>query len=49
MTSFLFKIDYYLDYNIYKACTEDNDDNDDLFDSDDEFGEDDFLDDLDEE
>ena len=31
--------DMFLEYNIFKACTED----------DDEFGEDDFLDDLDEE
>ena len=41
--------DMFLEYNIFKACTEDDDDNDNLFDSDDEFGEDDFLDDLDEE
>ena len=36
--------DAFLEYNIYKACTEDDDDdNDDLFDSDDEFDEDDFF------
>ena len=29
--------DAFLEYNIYKACTEDENDNDDLFDSDDEF------------
>ena len=27
----------FLEYNIFKVCTEDEDDNDDLFDSDDEF------------
>ena len=42
--------DAFLEYNIFKACTEDNDDNDDLFDSDDELDEyDEFLDDLGEE
>ena len=41
--------DMFLEYNIFKACAEDDDDNDNLFDADDEFGEDDFLDDLDEE
>ena len=40
--------DAFLEYNIYKACTEDED-NDDLFDSDDEFDEDDFFEDMDEE
>ena len=40
--------DEFLEYNIFKACTEDED-NDDLFDSDDEFNEDDFFDDMDEE
>ena len=35
--------DDFLEYNIFKACTEDEEDNDDLFDSDDEF------DDFDEE
>ena len=33
-----------LEYNIFKACTEDEDDNDELFDSDDDFEEyDEFL------
>lgn len=42
--------DAFLEYNIFKACTEDDDDNDDMFDSDDEFDEDDdFFDDMDEE
>ena len=41
--------DMFLEYNIFKVCTEDDDDNENIFDSDDEFGEDDFLDDLDEE
>ena len=36
--------DMFLEYNIFKACTEDDDDNENIFDSDDEFGEDDFLD-----
>ena len=35
--------DEFLEYNIFKACTEEDDDNGDLFDSDDEF------DDFDEE
>lgn len=40
--------DMFLEYNIFKACTEDDDDNDDMFDSDDEFDEDDdFFDDMD--
>ena len=38
--------DAFLEYNIYKACTEEKDD---LFDPDDEFDEDDFFDDMDEE
>ena len=29
--------DMFLEYNIFKACTEDEDDNDELFDSDDDF------------
>jgi len=42
--------DMFLEYNIFKACTEDGDDNDDLFDSDDGFEEyDEFVDELDEE
>ena len=42
--------DMFLEYNIFKACTEDDGDNNDLFDSDDELDEyDEFLDDLDEE
>lgn len=42
--------DAFLEYNIFKACTEDEDDNDELLDSDDDFEEyDDFLDDMDEE
>ena len=42
--------DAFLEYNIFKACTEDEDDNDELFDSDDDFEEyDEFLDDMDEE
>ena len=42
--------DMFLEYNIFKACTEDEDDNDELFDSDDDFEEyDEFLDDMDEE
>ena len=42
--------DAFLEYNIFKACTEDEDDNDELFDSDDDFEEyDEFLDDFDEE
>lgn len=42
--------DMFLEYNIFKACTEDDDDNDDMFDSDDEFDEDDdFFDDMDED
>ena len=41
--------DMFLEYNIFKACIEDDDKNDDLFDSDDEFDEDDFFDDMDEE
>ena len=41
--------DAFLEYNIYKACIEDEDNDDlfdshDLFDSDDEFDEDDFFD-----
>lgn len=40
--------DMFLEYNIFKACTEDGDDNDDLFDSDDGFEEyDEFVDELD--
>ena len=40
--------DAFLEYNIFKACT--GGDNDDLFDSDADFGEDDgFFDDADEE
>ena len=35
----------FLEYNIFKACMEDEDDNDDLFDSDDDFEEyDEFFD-----
>ena len=42
--------DAFLEYNIFKACTEDEDDNDELFDSDDDLEEHDaFLDELDEE
>ena len=42
--------DAFLEYNIFKACTEDNDYKDDLFDSDDELEEyDELIDDLDEE
>ena len=42
--------DAFLEYNIFKACTEDEDDNDELFDSDDDFEEyDEFLDVMDEE
>ena len=42
--------DAFLEYNIFKACTEDEDDNDELFDSEDDFEEyDEFFDDLDEE
>ena len=42
--------DAFLEYNIFKACTEDEDDNDELFDSDDDIEEyDEFLDDFDEE
>ena len=42
--------DMFLEYNIFKACTEDEYDNEELFDSDDDFEEyDEFLDDLDEE
>ena len=40
--------DAFLEYSIYKACTDDEN-NDDLFDSDDEFDVDDFFDDMDEE
>ena len=41
--------DAFLEYNIFRACTEDEE-NVDLFDSDDDFEEyDEFLDDLDEE
>lgn len=37
--------DMFLEYNIFKACMEDEDDNDDLFDSDDDFEEyDEFFD-----
>ena len=38
--------DMFLEYNIFKACTED--DNNDLLYSDDEFSKDDFFDDTDE-
>lgn len=42
--------DMFLEYNIFKACTEDDDDNENIFDSDDDFEEyDEFLDELDEE
>ena len=42
--------DAFLEYNIFKACTEDEFDNEELFDSDDDFEEyDEFLDELDEE
>ena len=42
--------DAFLEYNIFKACTEDECDNEELFDSDDDFEEyDEFFDDLDEE
>ena len=42
--------DMFLEYNIFNACTEDEDNNDDLFDTDDEFDEDDeFFDDMYEE
>ena len=42
--------DAFLEYNIFKVCTEDEYDNDELCDSDDDFEEyDEFLDDLDEE
>ena len=42
--------DMFWEYNIFKACTEDDEDNDDLFNSDDDFEEyDEFLDDIDEE
>ena len=40
--------DDYIEYNIYKECTKDKD-NDDLFGSNDEFDEDDFFNDMDEE
>ncbi len=36
--------DDFIEYNIYKACTEDENDNDDLF-----YSDDDFFDDMDEE
>ena len=37
--------DMFSEYNIFKACMEDEDDNDDLFDSDDDFEEyDEFFD-----
>ena len=40
--------DMFLEYNIFKACTEDDDDNENIFDSDGDFEEyDEFLDDLD--
>lgn len=40
--------DMFLEYNIFKACTEGNDQNESLFDSDDCFEEyDEFLDDFD--
>lgn len=43
-------LDMFLEYNIFRACIEDDHDNDDLFDSDNELGEyDEFLGDLDEE
>ena len=42
--------DAFLEYNIFKDCTEDDDNNDDLFDSDDDLEEyDELLDDLYEE
>lgn len=42
--------DMFLEYNIFKACTENDNDDDNLFDSDDDFEEyDEFLDDMDEE
>ena len=42
--------DMFLEYNIFKACTEDEDDNEELFDSDDDLEEyDEFLDELGEE
>lgn len=42
--------DMFLEYNIFKACTEDDDENEITFDLDDDFEEyDEFLDDLDED
>ena len=42
--------DMFLEYNIFKACTEDENENENMFDSDDNFEEyDEFLDELDEE
>ncbi len=42
--------DMFLEYNIFKACTEDDDENENMFDLDDDFEEyDEFLDELDEE
>ncbi len=41
--------DMFLEYNIFKACTEDFDENENTFDSDDDFEEyDEFLDDMEE-
>ena len=42
--------DMFLEYNIFKTCTEDENENENIFDSDDDLEEyDEFLDDLDEE
>lgn len=42
--------DMFLEYNIFKACTEGDDENENMFDLDDDFEEyDEFLDELDEE
>ena len=43
-------LDDFLEYNLFKACMEDDDKNESIFDSDDDFAEyDEFMDDLDEE
>ena len=42
--------DMFLEYNIFKACTEDDNENENIFDADDDFEEyNEFLDDSDEE